>query len=73
MRTAEIETVAGLIVALGGPKATADVLGTTPQNVVNWRAAGKIPATLYKRHRQKLHARRLTVADGVWGFAEAAE
>lgn len=75
MRTIEIDTVADLIKEFGGPKATADVLGTTPQNVVNWRASGKIPATLYKAHRQKLSAvlRRIKVSDDLWNFAEAAE
>jgi hypothetical protein len=69
----EIATVAELIKVFGGPKATADLLGTTPQNVVNWKAAGKIPARLHKLHRGKLAATRLSISDGLWNFVEAAE
>ena len=72
MSTNQIATVADLIKVFGGPKATAELLGTTPQNVVNWRAAGKIPARFHKLHRSKLAAtrKRLSVSDGLWNFVE---
>lgn len=62
-----------LIKAAGGPKATGEILGTTPQNIVNWRTAGKIPARFHLVHRKALQARGFRVADSCWGFLEAAE
>jgi hypothetical protein len=67
-----INSVAELIQVIGGPKATSVLLGTTPQNVVNWRATGKIPARFHLVHRKALEANGYRVADTCWGFLEEA-
>ena len=73
MRAVTITSVKELVDEIGGPKAAGELLSTTPQNIVNWRAAGKIPARFYIVHRKVLSARGLRVADSCWGFLEAAE
>ena len=65
-----IKTLPELIIRLGGPSAAARLLGTKPQNVTNWRAAGYIPATYYLVHRQILEKAdpALRVKPKIWGF-----
>ena len=72
MQPKEIGSVRELIEELGGPKAASDLLETTPQNVVNWRLAGRIPSRLYLVHREKLSARKIAAPSSLWNFAEAA-
>lgn len=74
MQASPIHSVADLIEHLGGPKAAGDALGTTPQNVVNWRAAKRIPARFHILHRARLSARGIQAPESLWGFVqEAAE
>jgi hypothetical protein len=69
----QIASVEKLIEELGGPSATAKLLGTSPQNVVNWRNAKKIPARFHRAHKAKLRERRITVSDDLWGFLPVGE
>lgn len=68
-----ISSVKQLIDVLGGPTATGNVLGTTPQNIVNWRAVGKIPARFHMLHRKRLKARGYQLADACWSYVEATK
>jgi hypothetical protein len=71
MSNAVIKTLPELIARFGGVKNVSIVLRTTPQNVVNWRAKGRIPAIFYKVHRRWLAAatnRQIKVSDDLWGF-----
>jgi hypothetical protein len=70
-----VKTIPDLIAHFGGPARTALVLRTTPQNIVNWRTAGRIPAIYYKAHRKQLGAanRHLKVSDDIWGFLDTAQ
>ncbi len=68
-----VESVSELIEQLGGVSATGRVLGTTPQNVVNWRTAGKIPAKFFKAHKAKLRAARIRAPDELWDFITVEE
>jgi hypothetical protein len=65
-----VKTIPELISRFGGLKNISIVLRTTPQNVVNWRAKGRIPANFYKVHRRWLEAtnRQIKVSDDLWGF-----
>jgi len=71
MSNEAIKTLPELIARFGGVKNVSIVLRTTPQNVVNWRAKGRIPATFYKVHRRWLEAatnRQIKVSDDLWAF-----
>lgn len=68
-----VATVRDLIDLLGGPSATALVLGTTPQAVVNWRTRGQLPTKRHFVHREILKRRSIIAPPSLWGFAEAAE
>lgn len=72
MRAVKVNSVTELVAKLGGPKAASIVLETTPQNVVNWKASGKIPARLHLVHKQRLVAAGIRAADACWGFEVAA-
>ena len=73
MKHVRIGSVKQLVDDLGGPKAAGEILGTTPQNIVNWRAAGKIPARFHMLHRKRLSTRGYIASDSCWAFVEAAE
>jgi hypothetical protein len=68
MQAVKVTSVTELVTQLGGPKAASKVLGTTPQNVVNWKAKGKIPARLHIVHRQRLASHNVRADDTCWGF-----
>lgn len=70
MRKEAIASVRDLVEALGGPKSAGEVLGTTPQNVVNWRLAGKIPARFHIVHSERLAERGISVPPSLWGFVQ---
>lgn len=70
METCEVSSVADLVQLLGGPKATGEFLGATPQKVVNWRADDRLPARFYLTHKQKLAAKRISAPASLWGMAE---
>ena len=65
-----IKTLSDLIEALGGPTKMARMLRTKPQNVVNWRNQGAIPARYYLAHTTMLEAKvpGIKVKPRVWGF-----
>lgn len=72
MRAVKVTSVKELVTKLGGPTAASKVLGTTPQNVVNWRTVGKIPPRFHLVHRKLLAPHGLQVDDTCWGFDRVA-
>ena len=64
----QISSVAELVKAFDGPTAIAKVLKTTPQNVVNWRKARRIPARLHRAHKELLARAGIDALDSLWGF-----
>lgn len=70
MRRSEITTVEDLIKAFGGLTKAAEKLNTTPQNVWNWKAAGKLPTDKYLHQKKLLEAHGLAASDSLW-FAKA--
>ena len=65
-----VASVRDLVKALGGPKKAGDLLGTTPQSIVNWRSAGKMPARFYLVHKQRLYEHGYDVPDYLWNLTE---
>jgi hypothetical protein len=65
-----VASVAELVAELGGPKKTADLLGATPQKVVNWRAAGTLPTRFHIVHSKHLAERGIFAPPSLWGLVE---
>lgn len=71
MKRSEVTTVDDLVKALGGLTKAATTLNTTPQNVWNWKAAGKLPTDKYLDQKKLLLAHGIKAADRLW-FAKAS-
>ena len=61
-----VTTVSALVAALGGTKRAAEKLGTTPQSISNWKAAGKLPTDKYLAQREILAKLRVRTSDVLW-------
>jgi len=67
-----VSTIGELIEKLGGPSKAAEILGATPQRVVNWRNRDQISATLFMQHQAILRERGLVVPPHFWRQGETA-
>lgn len=66
MKLKFVTSIEELVDELGGPTKAALKLNTTPQNVWNWKAAGKLPTAKYLRQKQQLRALRIDAPDELW-------
>ena len=62
-----VSTIKELIEKLGGPSKAAEILGATPQRVVNWRNRGKITPELFMQNQGELKARGIKAPPSFWG------
>jgi len=62
-----VETIGELIERLGGPSKAAEILGATPQRVVNWRNRGRITPALFLHNQERLKERGLKAPPEFWG------
>jgi DNA-binding transcriptional regulator YdaS (Cro superfamily) len=67
-RRRTIYTFDGLIDALGGNKAAAELLGVAPPVVSQWRKAGRIPARRMERIQAELARARATAVRSLFDF-----
>lgn len=65
-----LDTVDAVIEALGGLKAVSNVTGRSPQQVSNWRAAGRFAPTTFLTMTAALEARQLRAAPRLWRMDE---
>lgn len=56
--------------ALGGPSATARLVGTTPSNVWAWKKLEKIPSKYHPRVLRLLRERNYTAPLSLFGLVE---
>lgn len=61
-----VQTVRQLIDLLGTARDAALVLGTSQQNVANWRNAGSIPPRYFLVHQKSLRARGIEAPRHLW-------
>jgi hypothetical protein len=64
----KVQSVSELIAALGGPKATGDLLDATPQMVIGWRERGALPARRYPIHVERMKERGIIAPLSLWSF-----
>jgi len=67
----ELDTARKVVAALGGLKATAQLVGVDIRSASRWQVAGKFPARTYKRLANELAARGLEAPDALW-FGKAS-
>lgn len=67
----EIDTVRGLIDALGGLDSAAEVLGEDRKDLSLWMHRGNLPSRLYHAHQQKLMETVVTAPPSLWGQVAA--
>jgi hypothetical protein len=70
MASHHIETVSEVIDALGGTTACGRLILRSPQAVCNWRQTNVLPAVLFLRMTEELHARGYTAPARLWGIEE---
>jgi len=68
----DLDTVAAVIEALGGPRAVAALTGRSPQQVFNWRFAGTFAPTTFLVITKALEAKQLRAAPRLWRMDEPA-
>ncbi len=67
-----LSSIDEVIVALGGPAATARLVARSPQAVTNWRAEGRMPPKLYLVMHAALAQRGKRAPASLWGMTEPA-
>jgi hypothetical protein len=67
-----ITSVAEAIEILGGPTATARMVGRRAQSAVNWRAANRFPANTILILKDELAKRKAEAPSALWGVKEPA-
>jgi hypothetical protein len=67
-----ITSVREAIEILGGPTATARMVGRSPQSAVNWRAANRFPANTILILKDELAKRKAEAPSSLWGVKEPA-
>lgn len=63
-----LTTAGDIIKALGGPTAVARLTGKRPQNVVNWRAAGRLPPDTFLIIGDALAKQGKEAPASLWGI-----
>lgn len=63
-----INSVDGIVEALGGNKIVCHAFHTSSQAVSNWRAKNRLPADTYVAVRQQLIRLRLQAPDILWNM-----
>ncbi len=64
--------VADVIETLGGPTAVGKLVGRSPQSVVNWRAANRIPPDTFLILQAELRSLGKVAPPALWGMREQA-
>lgn len=62
----QIRSVAELVEKIGGLSATARLLKTSPQNVLNWRGRDKLPSHLMLQQKRILARCGYALPDRMW-------
>lgn len=70
MSSRSIKTVNGVIDALGGTGAVAEMMSKKSQHVSNWRAVGRIASSTFLEFQDELDARNLKAPPMLWGIKE---
>lgn len=73
MKRTKVTTVFELVTALGGLTQAASAMGTTTQNVWNWREAKKLPAAKFLTQKALLTELRIDAPDELWFVASGTE
>lgn len=66
----ELSTTSEVMDALGGNDAVADVTGSKPKAVWNWRKAGTFPSNTYVAIAAALEAKGFTAPASLWGMKQ---
>lgn len=66
-----IQTVDGVIDALGGTGATAEMTSRKPQHVSNWRAEKRLAGETFLVLQEHLSERNLTAPPSLWGITKS--
>lgn len=69
--TTRCHTASEVIDAMGGTGKMAEWLGSTPQNVSNWRRQNRLPAKTFIALSDELARRGYSATADLWGMAEA--